>query len=95
MNADHPREGRCAPVSADATPRVEPGETAFRAGLGRCTVDIISTDGSDFLVIVGHGVGTAPETIVAGVEAVAALLVLANTIDTRTVWNTQAWPLAC
>lgn len=69
-------------------------QPAVRLGLGRFTVDIAaSTDGA--VAFIGSGVGSGPLAVDVTPAAVMALLELADTADCRTVWKTQAWPLAC
>lgn len=91
-----------APNEVHATPGVSGGKTglqkdqlATRACIGRCTVDIVPTGVNRALALVGMGVGTAPVSVVVDAVAVAVVLALASSVDGRTVWRTQAWPLAC
>lgn len=74
-------------------PLLQPADTAVRCLSGRYTVDIVSTD-RGLLAVAGDGVGRPPATAEIGPAAVAAVLELADTVDERTAWETQAWPLA-
>lgn len=84
----------------DANPGVSGGKnplrkdgSAVRACLGRHTVDIVSmTDG--FLAVAGDGVGRSPVSALITPATVAVVLERADVVDARTVWETQAWPLA-
>ena len=92
-------ETSVSPNSDRATPRVDrrrPGlqksDTAVRACIGRYTVDIVSTPNS-VLALVGDGVGRPPVSAEIGPAVVAAVLDAAASVDERTAWETQAWPL--
>lgn len=74
------------------TPRTD--GTALRLAVRRYTVDIVpAADG--LLAVVGSGVGSEPDIEQIKPAEVVALLDLADAVDERTVWRTQAWPLAC
>ena len=84
----------------DATPTLQRDKTGLRAdapalrlGIGRYTVDLVA-GGGHVLGAVGRGVGTAPATGLLPIGTAAVLLALADTVDARTAWETQWWPLA-
>jgi len=91
------------PISADeagVTPGVEgrdtglqPDAPAARLGIGRYTVDLVAR-GGHVLAAFGRGVGTTPATAPLPIGTAAVLLALADTVDARTAWETQWWPLA-
>jgi len=89
-------------TSSGLTPRVSPEETrlqdtdsAVRVALGRYTVDIVAPAMGEVFAVIGAGIGTEPVTVDVGAGTVALFLEVADTVDSRTVWETQAWPLAC
>jgi len=80
-------------VDADRPP-LQPSDYAVRARVGRCTIDI-TMRGSDIVAAVGDGVGEPPAVATISPATAAVFLELGTTLDERTVWETQAWPLAC
>jgi len=80
------------PQTKGVNPRVKADMTAFRAGCGRYTVDIVLSD-RGVLAIAGDGVGRQPATAKIGVAVAAAVLQLADVVDERTAFETAAWPL--
>jgi hypothetical protein len=75
-------------------PPLQPSDYAVRARVQRCTVDIVPTD-SGIIAAVGDGVGDPPAVATITPATAVVLLERASDIDERTVWATQAWPLAC
>jgi hypothetical protein len=89
-------------TSSGLTPRVSPEETrlqdtdsAVRVALGRYTVDIVAPAMGEAFAVIGAGVGTEPVSVDVDASTVALLLEVADSVDQRTVFETQAWPLAC
>jgi len=79
---------------ADADrPPLQPSDYAVRARVERSTVDITAS-GSDVIAVVGDGVGEPPAVATIPPATAAVFLEIATAVDERTVWHTQAWPLA-
>jgi len=87
-------ERASSPFYGDATPRVDGDETALRLACGRHTVDIVHARGQ-LLTLIGSGVGTEPTVGTINAPTLAVLLAIAASVDVRSSWETQAWPLAC
>lgn len=86
-----------ARVGATPTPDgpktgLDAGDPAIRLGIGRYTVDLVADRG--LFALVGAGVGTEPVAVDLTPVAAAVLVEAADTRDSRTVWETSAWPLA-
>lgn len=97
MSAESPISSvsaRVTPGVDGRRPALQKSDTAVRAAVGRHTVDIVPTD-RGLLAIAGDGVGRAPVTAEIGPAVAAVVLATADTVDERTAWRTQAWPLAC
>jgi hypothetical protein len=79
----------------DATPRVDPEETAFRCGVGRYTVDFVAADADGVATIVSDGqLGNSPSTGRLDAPTAALVLVAAGFVRRVGVIDTPAWALA-
>jgi len=65
---------------------------ALRLAIGRFTVDL-AAHAAHVLAAAGRGVGTPPTVGALPIGAAAVLVELADTVDARTAWGTQLWPL--
>jgi hypothetical protein len=77
-----------------ATPRVDPGKTAFRCGVGRYTVDFLCDEADGVVTIVSDGqLGSSPTTGRLDAATVVLVLAAAGFVREVGVIDTPAWAL--